>query len=161
MAPWLRPRLSAMARCGSLFSSRSRNNSRILRIDSLSAGILSPAVRAKGASLPSVENCRRRGPLHRHAALITSTGFDDHVRPEHAIEQDHRRVKQRIAVMLGFTALGMRRSRSLVSSYCTASGRDSSDWDVWLFRAKPRLRSGTPCLGLEFSMARTAASLLV
>ncbi len=36
-----------MDRCGSLFSSRSRNNSRILRIDSLSAGILFPAVRQR------------------------------------------------------------------------------------------------------------------
>jgi hypothetical protein len=47
MAPWLKSRLSAMARCGSLFSSRGRNNSRILRIDSLSAGILFPAVRQR------------------------------------------------------------------------------------------------------------------
>src|SRR6267154_4640176 len=66
-------------------SNRSRNNSWTLRIDSLSAGIPFPRCWAKGASLPSVENCRRRGPLHRHAALITSTGFDDHDRPESVI----------------------------------------------------------------------------
>src|SRR6267142_5548721 len=51
----------------------------------------------------------------------------------------------------------MRRSRSPASSYCTASGRDSSDWDVWAFRAKLHLRSGTPCLVLEFSMAQTGS----
>src|ERR1700730_18228426 len=49
----------------------------------------------------------------------------------------------------------MRRSRSPASSYCTASARDSSHWDVWAFRAKLRLKSGMPCLGLEFSMAQT------
>src|SRR5882724_7889978 len=51
----------------------------------------------------------------------------------------------------------MRRSRSPASSYCTASGRDGSDWDVWAFRAKLHLRSGTPCLVLEFSMAQTGS----
>ncbi len=65
--------------------SQQRNNSRILRIDSLSAGILFPAVRQRVQALPSVENRRRRGPLHRHAASITSTGFDDHDRLESAI----------------------------------------------------------------------------
>src|ERR1700730_13380728 len=49
----------------------------------------------------------------------------------------------------------MRRSRSPASSYCNASARDSSHWDVWAFRAKLRLKSGMPCLGLEFSMAQT------
>src|SRR5712671_2015466 len=88
MAPWLSPRLSAIARCGNLLSNRSRNTSRILRIDSLSAGILFPRCLAKGASLPSVENCRRRGPLHRHAALITSIGLDDHHPPESVITFD-------------------------------------------------------------------------
>src|ERR1700730_14324008 len=53
--------------------------------------------------------------------------------------------------------LGTRRSRSPASSYCTAAGRDSSDWDVWAFRAKLHLRSGTPCLVLEFSMAQTGS----
>src|ERR1700730_12949636 len=48
----------------------------------------------------------------------------------------------------------MRRSRSPASSYCTASGRDSSDWDVWAFKAELRLRFGTPCWGLEFFMAQ-------
>src|SRR3984893_17010889 len=55
----------------------------------------------------------------------------------------------------------MRRSRSPASSYCTASARDSSHWDVWAFRVKPRLKSGMPCLGLEFSMAQTGAFFLV
>src|SRR6202047_2514650 len=55
----------------------------------------------------------------------------------------------------------MPRSPSPASSCCTVSGRDSSDWDVWAFRVKPRLRSGMPCLGLEFSMAQTGRFLLV
>src|SRR5882762_4451358 len=41
--------------------------------------------------------------------------------------------------------------RSPASSYCIASERDSSDWDVLAFKASLRLRSGTPCLGLEVS----------
>src|SRR5262249_48595615 len=48
----------------------------------------------------------------------------------------------------------MRRSRSPASSYSTASGRDSSDWDVWAFKAKLRLRSEMWCLGLEVSAAQ-------
>jgi hypothetical protein len=67
------------------------------------------------------------------------------------IEQDHRGVKQRIAVMLGFKRFKNGQSRSPASSYCIASGRDSSDWVVWTFKASPRLRSGTPCLGPEVS----------
>src|ERR1700737_2006260 len=55
----------------------------------------------------------------------------------------------------------MPRTPSPASSCCTVSGRDSSDWDVWAFRVKPRLRSGMPCLGLEFSMAQTGRFLLV
>ena len=55
------------------------------RIDSLSAGIPSPCCSAKGRRLPSVENCRRRGPLHPHSGLITITGTDDHIRPEPVI----------------------------------------------------------------------------
>src|SRR5262249_62255876 len=47
----------------------------------------------------------------------------------------------------------MRRSRSPASSYCIASGRDSSHWDVWAFKASLRLRFGTRCLGLEVSTA--------
>jgi hypothetical protein len=43
----------------------------------------------------------------------------------------------------------MRRSRSPASSLCSASGRDSLDWEGWAFKAKLRLRSGTPCWGLE------------
>jgi hypothetical protein len=63
--------------------------------------------------------------------------------------------------MLSFRHSGMRRSRSPASSYCNASERDSSHWDVWAFRVKPRLRSGMPCLGLEFSTAQKGPSLLV
>src|SRR5712664_2627069 len=48
----------------------------------------------------------------------------------------------------------MRRSRSPASSYCSASGRDNSDWDVWAFKVKLRLRSGTPYLALEVSAAQ-------
>src|SRR5215470_5820352 len=47
----------------------------------------------------------------------------------------------------------MRRSRKPASSYCIASGRDSSHWDVWAFKASLRLRFGTRCLGLEVSTA--------
>ena len=54
----------------------------------------------------------------------------------------------------------MRQSRSPASSYCIASGRDSSDWDVWAFRVKPRLKSGMPYLGLEFSTAQTGRLFL-
>jgi hypothetical protein len=56
-----------------------------LRIDSLSAGISFPCCSAKGASLPSVENCRRRGSLYPHVGLITITGIDDHLRQESVI----------------------------------------------------------------------------
>jgi hypothetical protein len=46
------------------------------------------------------------------------------------------------------------RIRAPASSYCTASGRDCSDWNVWGAGAKLRLRSGTPCLRLEVSTAQ-------
>src|ERR1700730_5620655 len=55
----------------------------------------------------------------------------------------------------------MRRSQSPASNYCIASGRDSSDWDVWAFRAKLRLRSGMRCSGLEVSTAQRESVLLV
>jgi hypothetical protein len=45
--------------------------------------------------------------------------------------------------------------------YCIASGRDSSDWVVWTFKASPRLRSGTPCLGPEVSKVQREPFLLV
>jgi hypothetical protein len=48
----------------------------------------------------------------------------------------------------------IKRIRAPASSYCTASGRDSSDWNVWGSGAKLRLRSGTPCLRLEVSTAQ-------
>src|SRR6267143_2105640 len=52
----------------------------------------------------------------------------------------------------------MRRSRSPASSYCGASGRDNSDWDVWAFKVKLRLRSGTPYLALEVSAAQKGSA---
>src|SRR6267143_5233071 len=52
----------------------------------------------------------------------------------------------------------MRRSRSPASSYCSASGRDNSDWDVWAFKVKLRLRSGTPYLALEVSAAQKGSA---
>src|SRR6266446_527440 len=48
----------------------------------------------------------------------------------------------------------MRRSQSPASSCCTASGRDSSDWDVWAFKVELRLQSGTRCLGPEVCTAK-------
>src|SRR4029077_10372444 len=64
---------------------------------------LVPLLFGKGASLPSVENCRRRGPLYLHFALIPitesvitfdrnqrsrSTGLGDHLPPESVITFD-------------------------------------------------------------------------
>ena len=40
------------------------------------------------------------------------------------------------------------------SSYYTASARDSSDWDVWAFKAKLHLQSGTRCFGPEVCTAK-------
>src|SRR5215471_15524632 len=54
----------------------------------------------------------------------------------------------------------MRRSRSPALSYCTASGRDSSDWDVWAVKAGLRLRFGTRYLGLEVSTAARGSVFL-
>src|ERR1700680_3944468 len=48
----------------------------------------------------------------------------------------------------------MRRSRSPASSCCTASGRDSSDWDVWAFKAKLHPQSGTRCFRPEVCTAK-------
>ena len=47
-------------------------------------------------------------------------------------------------MMLGFKEFRNAAITMPVSSYCTASGGDSSDWDVRAFKAKLRLRSGTP-----------------
>src|SRR5262249_43376961 len=55
----------------------------------------------------------------------------------------------------------MRRSRSPASSNCTASRRDSSDWDVSAFKASRRLRSGTPCWDLRSPQRKSEAFLLV
>ena len=46
---------------------------------------LVPLLFGKGTSLPSVEDCRRRGPLYPYVGLITITKIDDHLRPESAI----------------------------------------------------------------------------
>ena len=72
------------------------------------------------------------------------------------IEQDHRGVKQRIAVMLGFKVFRNAAITIAGIEFLQRIRKGNSDWDVWAFRAKLRLRSGTPCLGLEFSMARRA-----
>src|ERR1700680_5234340 len=48
----------------------------------------------------------------------------------------------------------MRRSRSPASSCCTASGRDSSDWDVWAFKAELHLQSGMRCFRPEVCTAK-------
>jgi hypothetical protein len=57
-------RILAMAeeegRRGSLLANRSRKTSRIWRIDTLGRHLV-PLLFGKGASLPSVENCRRPG----------------------------------------------------------------------------------------------------
>jgi transposase-like protein len=58
------------------------------------------------------------------------------------IEQDHRGVKQRIAVMLGFKGFRNARSRSPALSCCTAFGRGSSDCKVSVSKIKLRLQSG-------------------
>jgi hypothetical protein len=46
---------------------------------------LVPLLFDKGASLPLVEDCRRRELLYPHIGLITIAGIDDHVRPESVI----------------------------------------------------------------------------
>ena len=46
---------------------------------------LVPLLFGKGASLPSVESCRRRRLLYPHFALLTTTRIDDHLRPESVI----------------------------------------------------------------------------
>ena len=46
---------------------------------------LVPLLFGKGARLLWVENCRRRGPLYPHFALIPITRIDDHLRPESVI----------------------------------------------------------------------------
>jgi hypothetical protein len=48
----------------------------------------------------------------------------------------------------------MQKLRSLASSCCSASGRNSSDWDVWASKAELHLRSGTQCFGPEVCMAK-------
>ena len=83
--PWLSPKLLAIARCGSSLANRSRKTSRIWRIDTLSAGISFPLLFGKRTRLLWVENCRRRGPLNPHIALIAITRIDDHLPPDWVI----------------------------------------------------------------------------
>ena len=70
------------------------------------------------------------------------------------IEQDHRGVKQRIAVMLGFKRF--RNAAITIAGielmHCIA--RDSSDCDVWGFKAELCLQSGTRCSGPELCTAQ-------
>jgi transposase-like protein len=54
------------------------------------------------------------------------------------IEQDHRGVKQRIAVMLGFKVF---RNAAITIAGYTASARDSSHSDVSAFKAELHLQS--------------------
>jgi transposase-like protein len=65
--------------------------------------------------------------LKADGSLPTDTKLRSSQYLNNLIEQDHRGVKQRVAVMLGSRASEMRQSRSPASSCCTASGRDSSD----------------------------------
>ena len=70
------------------------------------------------------------------------------------IEQDHRGVKQRVAVMLGF--------KEFRNAAITIAGiwllhrirKGQLGLRVWAFKASLRLRSGTPCWGLEVSTAQ-------
>jgi hypothetical protein len=71
-----------MALCGSPWPNRSRNTSRIFRIDNLSPGIPNSLLHGKGPRLPSVEDCQRQRPRLRLPALIMITGTDDHDPPE-------------------------------------------------------------------------------
>jgi len=92
--------------------------------------------------------------LKADGSLPTNTKLRSSKYLNNLIEQDHRGVKQRIAVMLGFKEF--RNAAITISGIelLHASGRDSSDWDVCAFKAKLRLRSGTPCLELKFFMAQ-------
>ena len=53
--------------------------------------------------------------------------------------------------MLGFKEFRNAATRSPASSYCTASARDNSDWDVWASKVDLRLQCGMPCSKLEVS----------
>src|SRR5712671_3452417 len=54
----------------------------------------------------------------------------------------------------------MQRSLSPASSCCTASERDSSDWEVWAFKAELHLRSGERCLRTEVCAAKLSVLTL-
>jgi len=69
-------------------------------------------------------------------------------------------VKQRIAVMLGFKELGMRRSRSLHRA-TAAHPQETIRTGTSGVQGKLRRRSGTRCLGLEVSTVKREAFLLV
>ena len=76
------------------------------------------------------------------------------------IEQDHRSVKQRIAVMLGL--------KRFQNAAITISGielmhrirKGQFGLGGWASRAELRLQSGTRCSGFEICIAQRAASLV-
>jgi transposase-like protein len=74
------------------------------------------------------------------------------------IEQDHRGVKQRIAVMLGFKVFRNAAITSPASSCYTASAGDNSHCDVSAFKAELHLPSGTRCFGPEHRTAKQGLS---
>ena len=77
------------------------------------------------------------------------------------IEQDHRGVKQRIAVMLGSRGPAMQRSRSPASSYCIALGGDSSDWDVSAFKIERTYSLEHGALNLNSAQRRNDCLLVL
>jgi putative transposase len=79
------------------------------------------------ASYRAVRELKADGSLAANTKLRSSKYLNNQ------IEQDHRGFKHRIAVMLGFKRFRNAAIRPPASSCCSASGRDSSDWDVWAF----------------------------
>ena len=69
------------------------------------------------------------------------------------IEQDHRGVKQRVAVMLVFKWFGDAAITIVGIELMHRIRRGRSDCGVWAFEAELRLQSGTRCLGLEVCTA--------
>jgi hypothetical protein len=61
-------------------ASRSRNTSRIFRIDNLSPGILDPLLLGKEPNLPTVEDCQWLAiwPPNPNAIVITATMIKIH-----------------------------------------------------------------------------------
>ncbi len=85
--------------------------------------------------------------------LPTDTELRSSKYPNNLIEQDHRGVKQRIAVMLGFKRF---RNAALTITSIELVHRirkgDSLGWGVWPFKTDLRLQSRTPCLDLEVGL---------